>query len=100
MLDMYPIIAVIAVAVVAAVFALINRLMATRAFIVRSLSGMHRSLANMESINRAYGQRLDRLDRSRAFSAEQEARISSIEKRCAQKLCQSPDRSGTVSESG
>ena len=100
MLDMYPIIAALAVVVVVAVFALINRLMATRAFIVRSLSGMHRSLANMESINRAYGQRLDRLDRSRAFSAEQEARISSIEKRCAQKLCQSPDRSGTVSESG
>ena len=91
MLDLYPIIAAIAVAVVAAVFALINRLMATG----RSSSAplWNASQPRQHGINQPRLRAETRPARpGRAFSAEQEARISSIEKRCAQKLCQSPGR--------
>ncbi len=74
--------AALAVVVIGACMAVMSRLARMRDMVVREIAGIRREVTNIQSINRSHGSRLDRLDRSRSFSAEQEARVSSIERRC------------------
>ncbi len=86
---------VLSITMAGACCALILHLSRTRETVARAIAGVRRDMTKIEGISRAYGDRLDRLDRILASLAEQEARLSAMADRYSIVTWNSDDRRKT-----